>query len=199
MNDLLFKLFLEEKKTKKSAFYYRHRACLNKKCFEISLAPWMQDEDSKELIFILSKFGPLESSDLSGKLRRLYQDWKKRKLPQDPKFYRHCLKQIAMWDAFSNKTLQEFIDSSEGHKWFRKRLLLKRKAHFLLDQPFKASKAKALATELKARKLLRAQPLLRLMDLRQLGFANSQALMERFPFLEKHRLAYLQKIHARHS
>lgn len=192
---ILYKLFAYQESSDPSlrSHYYRHRSILQKKLSEIPFAPWFGEKDA-ELIRLLSKFGPLEPADLQNqsqqsKLRKWNQI-----LPQDPHFFRMLEGQMQLYKNFSESSIERFFESPEAKAWALQRAKLNRPPLFELDQFFKSSKTPALHREKVARALLRSQPLLRLIDLQEMGLKNAQTIWERFPFRELYRRSYLDSL-----
>ncbi len=196
MENIIFKLFQFhiQKNPKMRSYYFRHKDLLQKKCGQFSLAKWLQNEKEIELAKELSLYGPLEESDLQDKeTKKIIRQWNKN-LPQDPNFFKMLETQINLWNKFKDKSILEFIESEDAKIWFKKRSKLQRKALFLLDQPFKNSKLKALKHQALVRRLIRANPLMTYRDLQSLRVRNAQKIYENFPQRVCHRLSFLNQI-----
>lgn len=181
--------YVYTKNPKLKSFFYRHQNWLNKKCSDYpALDPF---DFSKDVMRELALYGPCEDLEIS---RAVLEITRKHHTPNDPKFYRMLLSQAEIWRAFQDKPLQFFFESDAAKTWHRRRKKLGRKALFEFDTPYKKSKAQALDDELKVRNLLRKNPLLRFEDLKRLGVRNSQAILERFPYLSMHRENYLKSL-----
>lgn len=194
--NIIFRLSsaLLERKNSSKSFFYRNRHLLEAPCKQISLQALLTHPEAKTLLSELSKFAPLQALDLSDNTRaQLLQDWNKT-FPQDKKFYQMMKQQLEIWEGFSDKPLQEFIESPEGKTWYEKRRGLKRPAVFELDMPFKKTKQSALINSEKIRSIIRSFPLIRYEDLKELGLKNLQPVFENFPQRELHRTRYLTEI-----
>lgn len=196
MNDIFFKLarFMHHSSPQLKSFYYRHRALLQKKCGEISAQTFFKSEAEWNLFKQQYRYGPLQFSDLSPSTNRKALEKIVKSFPKDPKFYAFFKNQMDLWIKFSDQSLEDFLKSTEGKRWFERRKLLKRKPLFELDAPYKTSKRSALEHESKVRGLLRKHPLLRWEDLRDLGVKNAQAIVQRFPQRAFHRQNFLKKL-----
>ena len=181
--------YVYTKNPKLKSFFYRHKSWLNKKCCEYpAFEPF---HFSKDLLRELALYGPCENSEIS---KPVFETLRKYNAPKDPKFYRMILSQAEIWSGFQNKPLLFFLESDAAKSWHSSRKKLGRKALFEFDMPFKKSKTQALDYEMKIRDLLRKNPLLRFEDLKRLGVRNSQAILERFPYLSMHRENYLKAL-----
>lgn len=198
MFDSFFKLkaYLSRGDRKFQSFFYRHRDALEKPCKQFALADWLEGLDAERLCELLASYAPIKEVDLEDdKLKKLLSAWNKR-LPQDPHFFANTLKQLSIWRRFADKKLIDYLESSEADDWFSQRLKLRTRPHYELDCFYKRSKASALKRREQALELIRQNPLIRWVDLKEMGVRNPQGILESFPFAESHRKRYLQQLRA---
>lgn len=196
MNCIIFELAkgLTLKMKFSRATFYRHRRLLDTPCREIAIQNFFKSKEQLAHLESLCLYSPLLINDIEPSKLNIHRTIPFHKLPSDPNFFRFLKRQMNLWNAFKDKTLREFIQSSEGQYWFKRRRLLKRRPLFELDAPYKVSKRSALAYELKVRSLLRKYPLLRWEDLKALGVKNAQPIYQRFPQRALYRERLLKKL-----
>lgn len=195
---IIFKLaqFLERETPALRSHYYRYRNLFQKPLSDIDLLGEFSSKKNRDLLFLMSAYGPLQISDIESlELRKILSRWLKQ-YPQDPKFYRHTYEILQWIEENSNLSLLKFMKTPQFLGWMQKRSRLKRAPAFEMDSHYKSSKQSALAHELKVRNILRKNPLLRYEDLKLLGVKNLQPILERFPQLALHRKLFLEKLRA---
>jgi hypothetical protein len=189
MNDTLFKIarYLRKPNPSLKAHFYRKRGMLEVRCSEIQIAPWMKSVRELRVAADLAKFGPLMPQDFPEKQdRKIASKWLNR-LPQDRNYFKLLCDQQVLWRSFRDRTLEDFLNSHEGKRWYRMRLQMTRKPTFELDMPYKRTKEEAYKNELKVREMIRENPLLQWVDLKKMNVRNAQAIYERFPHRELYR------------
>lgn len=146
-----------------------------------------------QMASILAKHSPLteedfETTDDRETFRQL------QRFPQDRAYFEMLLKQNALFKKHQNLSVREFLDSQEGRTWLNRAKRLKRKPAFCLEIPYYPTRKHSLRAEADLKRLLRKQPLLRYLDLKEMGFKNVQSILERFPSLSLHRQRYLKQL-----
>jgi len=141
----------------------------------------------------LAKYAPLTEEDFENpKDQETFGQLQK--FPQDRAFFEMLLQQDALFKKHQNLSVKEFLDSQEGRTWLNRAKRLKRKPIFCLEIPYYPTRKRSLRAEADLKQLLRKQPLLRYLDLKDMGFKNVQSIMERFPSLNFHRRRYLKRL-----
>jgi hypothetical protein len=180
------------KKAYAKATFFRNRKLLKQPLKNLNVIFWVKSKNDLALAKKLALYAPLDAQDLSSPEKKILNRW--RSLPQDPKFFKHILKQWELSKLFSEKSFLEFLMSPEGLAWYKSRSKLKRAPYFELDQIYKSSKQSALHREIFVRSLIRKFPLLTYTDLKSIAPKNLQLIWERFPQRELHRKRFLTSL-----
>jgi len=193
MNLKLLTSYLLRKKQLSRSSLFRAQRELQKPIshWRSSLIP--MNEPQIRMATHLARYAPLHESDFdSSKDRDIFLQFKN--LSQDRAFFSMLVEQDALYKKFQNISFMDFLKTDEGKKWSSTARRLKAPPRLPLEAPYYPTRSASLRHEIATKRILRANPLLRYVDLRAMGIRNAQAVMERFPHLELHRRKYLKKL-----
>lgn len=191
----LFKLasYHHSKTSRLRSHFFRHRHLLQLPCHQLEKFAFTATSEDLPIIRQMAQDAPLLASDLDEKSSLEFLN-KHPRWPNDRAFYKNLLQQLEIWRRFSNRNLLEFLESDLGQKWYASRSRMSRIPLYELDCPYRATRPEVFAHELRVKALLRTNPLLRFSDLKALGIANAQKILENYPALVKHRRTYLERL-----